>query len=295
MKKRLPTGEICKRRVHRPDRVVRDLDQKRVRRRDEDVDEEHRRHAREARGKPRERMPPEAVERRRGQGDKDKVARVCRDGGDDAHEHDHEGEDLHRRDRHELAHERRDQAQLLGQTHADHGDEDDAHPGEAEEVRDRRGHHEPDAVGRQEAADLRRPLHDVAHRLVVALVGDRGAEHPEDRRQDDHDGDQDHEDDRRMRHRVAHPLDRSEESGQRALLAARVLLARLLGRHVTSPAPAVTSSAGASDPRRRRVPCASNPASCYRPIPLARPSGCPRHACRNIPRVPQYAGVVHGL
>ena len=60
------------------------------------------------------------------------------------------------RDADELADQRGDQPGRLGQADADHRHEDDRHRREVAEVGDERREHEADAVGGEQALDLRR-------------------------------------------------------------------------------------------------------------------------------------------
>ena len=130
------------RRVDQADRVVGHLGEQRVGRRDEEVDEEDAGDAREGGGEAGERVPAEAVEGGGAERHQHEVAGVGGDRGDDAEHHDDEGEDRARRDLDDLAHERGDQAQLLGDADADHRDDDHADRAEAEEVRHDRGDEE---------------------------------------------------------------------------------------------------------------------------------------------------------
>lgn len=140
-------------RVHRANGIIGHFDQQRIGRRDKDIDQKHCRHAGKARRQPRQRMPPQTVERRRRQGHQHQIARIRSNRGQNPHHHDHEGEQRFRRTRHQFAHHRGDQPGFLGQPHPDHRHHNHPDAGEAQEVHHRRGDHEPDAVAIQQAAD----------------------------------------------------------------------------------------------------------------------------------------------
>jgi hypothetical protein len=106
---------------------------------------------------------------------------------------------------------RADQADLLGQPHADHRDEDHAHHAEPVEVRHRRREDEPDPVRVQQALRLHRDGLDLVRaelRLLERDLGPRGLEHG---RQDDDERDERQEDDDRVRDLVAGALHRVED------------------------------------------------------------------------------------
>ena len=142
-----------------------------------------------------------------------------------------------RRGLHELADQRRHHPRLFGDAHADHRHEDDGDDGEAGEVVDERREQETNAVGAEQALDLRRLLDDL-HLVVevllrrdlrlgnhgptdVLLFGDQrrldrdvvrhaDVEGGQDRRQHDDEHAQADEDDRRVGDLVAHLLDAVE-------------------------------------------------------------------------------------
>ncbi len=144
--------------------------------------------------------------------DQDQVAGIGGDAREDADEHQHVGQCMPRRDRHQLADQRLDEARLFGHADPDHRDDDDADCIEVHEVLHEAGEHEPDAVHGQQAAGGGGRVLDLVGVRIDDLIGDAQSEHVEDVRQYDHDADQDDEDDDRMRDPVADALDDVEDS-----------------------------------------------------------------------------------
>ncbi len=137
-------------------RVVRDLGQDAVERRDQEVDAEAGGDARERGRHPGERVAADALERSRTQGYQHEVPGVGGDAREDADEDDDRRQHRLRRDADELPDQRPDQAGGLGEADADHHHEDDRDRREVAEVGDERREEEADPVGREEALDRRR-------------------------------------------------------------------------------------------------------------------------------------------
>ena len=197
-------------------------------------------------------MSTDAVEGRRPERDEDQVAGVGGDARETTDEHDDEGQRRRRSGLDELADQRRHHPRLLGDADADHRHEDDGDDAEAGEVVDERGEEEANAVGAEQALDLRGLLDDVhlvvevllrrdlrlgndratdilllgdQRRLDGDVVGDADVKGGEDRREHDDQHAQADEDDRRVGHLVADLLDAVEHSLHAAALG-RLLLER---------------------------------------------------------------------
>ena len=79
-----------------------------------------------AQRQPGERMPADAEERRAGQRNQHQIAGIRGDARQDAHERQDVRQRPARRDDHQLANQRLDQARFLGHADADHGDDHQA-------------------------------------------------------------------------------------------------------------------------------------------------------------------------
>ena len=160
-------------RIQDVDGVVGDPDEDAVQWLDEHVDREDGGDRREGRGESGQGVAAHAEVRGRTERNEDQVTGVGRDARHDADEHEDVGEGPGRRDEHQLADERRDETRGLGHTDAQHGDDDDADRGEAHEVLDHARVHEPDAVGREQAADADRGRFEQVGLRVDGLHGQR--------------------------------------------------------------------------------------------------------------------------
>ena len=225
-------------RVDERTRVVRDLGQDAVERRDQEVDAEAGGDAREGGGHARERVTADAFERSRAQGYQHEVPRIRGNAREDADEDEDRRQHRFRRDLDELPDQRPDQSGGLGEADADHHDEDDRDGSEVAEVGDERREEEADSVCGQQALDCRRFLFDrvlafldgrvrqaagrlrgtARNRLLDGdrrrlddLVGDLDVRPGEQGGEDDDDHAQPDEQDRGVRHLVPAALDRAQD------------------------------------------------------------------------------------
>ncbi|MBB4228859.1 hypothetical protein GGD56_002701 [Rhizobium mongolense] len=143
---------------------------------------------------------------------KDEIASVRRNAGDDAHESKDVGQRPARGYNHQFPNQRRHKPGFLGDASANHRGYHQSDRGEAHEIRDERLVHEADAVGVQQAPDRSRSGLDLMAFRIDPLKGYRGTECTQKGRQSNHYGDEDEKDYDGVGDHVAHLFDPIEES-----------------------------------------------------------------------------------
>ena len=157
-------------------------------------------------------MPPNRKEGRRRQRDQHQIARIRRDGRNNADKHKDIGQQLRWRDDYQLADKRLHQAGFFRNANPNHGNNDHTNRVEAHEIGHHAGEHEADAINGQQATCRRCGLFDLAGLGVIGLIRHLRAEQRQQGREQHHKDDQIDKDHHRMRHAVAHALHRIQQA-----------------------------------------------------------------------------------